>query len=356
MKPIIFFAGVETGESKSQIAEKVSRLFERSGFGSLIKQNDLVAVKMHFGETGNDTHICPEWVKPVVAGIGKAGGNPFLTDTCVLYKSSRNNGVDHARLADNHGFNVGGTGAPVLIADGLLGNEEKEVAIRGRIFKKVSIAPMALDSDALIALSHVTGHMATGIGATLKNLGMGFASKKGKLRQHSVMKPQISEKRCTGCETCVKWCPASAIKMKGGKAVIDPEMCIGCGECFTVCRFGAVKHDWRVGAADLQMRMTEHAAGVVEGKKEKAGYMNFLTSVTKDCDCMTGHQKPIFPDIGIIAGRDPVAVDTAALRLIKERTGKELTDLSYPGLDAWVQIRHGEEIGLGSSEYNMEIS
>jgi len=347
----VYFVGVEKGEGKESVGEKILSLFKKADLGMCISKNDLVAVKMHFGEKRNDTHIPPQLVRPVVEEVKKRQGKPFLTDTCVLYKSQRDNGVDHLRLAHEHGFTVDNVGAPVLIADGLLGSAEKEVEIPGKIFKKVSLSSMALEANALMVLSHVTGHIATGVGAAIKNLGMGFASRKGKLRQHSVMKPAISEKKCTGCRVCVRWCPTSAISMEGEVARIDSKVCIGCGQCLTVCRFDAVKYDWRVKGRDLQQRMAEHALGVVIGKNGKVGYMNFLISVTKDCDCFDVRQKPAIPDIGILASKDPVAIDAASLDLIREKTGKRLADVSYPRVDPWVQIRHGEEIGLGSAEY-----
>jgi len=349
----VYFVGVEDGEEKEAVVDKVVSLFRRADLGSCIGKNDLVAVKMHFGEKENDTHIPHGLVRPVVEEIKKREGKPFLTDTCVLYKSRRDNGVDHLLLAHEHGFTVDNVGAPVVIADGLLGNVEKEVEILGKVFKKVSLSTVALEANALMILSHVTGHIATGIGGAIKNLGMGFSSRKGKLRQHSVMKPAISTKKCTGCEVCVQWCPSDAISMKGELAWIESKLCIGCGQCLTVCRFDAVKYDWRMKEKDLQQRITEHALGVVVGKAGKVGCMNFLTSVTKDCDCFDVRQKPIIPDIGILASMDPVAIDAASLDLIYQKTGKKLRDVSYPKIDPWVQIRHGEEIGLGSAEYDL---
>jgi uncharacterized Fe-S center protein len=349
----VYFISVENGKESEATAKKIISLIKKADLKSFINKNDLVAVKMHFGEKENDTHIPPVFVRPVIEEINRSEGNPFLTDTCVLYRSQRDNAVNHLRLAHEHGFTVENVGAPVIIADGLLGGGEKEISISGKIFNKVSIANTALEVNSLVALTHVTGHMGTGLGGAIKNLGMGFASRKGKLRQHSVMKPNISESFCTGCGICIEWCPEDVIYMKGDVAWIDSKNCIGCGECITVCRFGAVKHDWSVEDNELQRRMTEHALGVVTGKEKKVFCMNFLISVTKDCDCLDRKQQPIIPDIGILASKDPVAVDAASLNLIREKTGKNLTDLSYPKIDAWVQLRHGEEIGLGKAEYDL---
>ena len=349
----VFWMAVKHGEARDITQKKVGLLFHRTDLGVCIGKNDLVAIKMHFGEKENDTHIPSVLVRPVVDEIKRQNGKPFLTDTCVLYRSQRDNAVNHLMLSYDHGFTMDKIGAPVIIADGLVGNSEKEVEIPGKIFSKVSIAAIALEANAVIVLSHVTGHITTGIGGAIKNIGMGFASRKGKLRQHSVMKPAVKKKYCTGCGLCIPWCPADAIAMEEDAARIDSKLCIGCGECLTVCRFDAIQYDWNVDSRDLQKRIAEHALGVTIGRTNKIGYMNFLLSMTKDCDCWVKKQKPVLPDIGILASKDPVAIDAASLNLIQERTGRKLTDVSYPHVDPWVQLRHGEAIGLGSQEYEL---
>jgi Fe-S-cluster-containing hydrogenase component 2 len=41
--------------------------------------------------------------------------------------------------------------------------------------------------------------------------------------------------RCRVCYTCVRDCPAKAIRIAGGQAQVVPERCIGCGNCYRVC-------------------------------------------------------------------------------------------------------------------------
>lgn len=349
----VYFIPVTQGEATESITKKVAKLIEAAGMADCIGANDLTAIKIHFGEDKNTTHLKAEWTRPVVDAVQAAGASPFLTDTCVLYKSRRDNAVEHLRLAADHGFVPDVTGAPVVIADGLVGDDERETAISGRIFDTVSLAKTVLQANSLVVMSHVTGHLGTGMGAALKNLGMGCASRKGKLRQHSISKPVIKTKFCTGCGECIKWCPADAISMTDGKSSINKGICIGCGECITVCRFSAVKHDWGMGAGELQRRVAEHALGAVSGKEGRVFYLNFLVDVTRECDCMAKEQTAAIEHIGILAGIDPVALDSAALDLLTEKAGDRLNEVIYEEMNASVQLTHGEAIGLGSREYRL---
>jgi len=211
-------------------------------------------------------------------------------------------------LAYDHGFTYEATGLPIIMADGLLGDEEVEVPIDGQHYKSVKLATLIVKSQALVVVSHFTGHLAAGFGATIKNLGMGCSSRKGKMLQHSTAKPSIRKKKCTACGECVKWCPADAITLQDNIAVIDRKKCIGCGECLAVCRFDAVGYNWSQTYEHLQEKTLEHAMGVVNSKKDKIVYLNFLTRVSRDCDCMNTFEQ-IVPDIGVVIGFDPVAVD-----------------------------------------------
>lgn len=52
-----------------------------------------------------------------------------------------------------------------------------------------------------------------------------------------INKPLVStiKERCRVCYTCVRECPAKAIKIINGQAEVISERCIGCGNCIKVC-------------------------------------------------------------------------------------------------------------------------
>src|SRR5512136_1959744 len=44
---------------------------------------------------------------------------------------------------------------------------------------------------------------------------------------------------CRTCYTCVRECPARAIRIVGGHAEVIEERCVACGNCTKVCSQGA---------------------------------------------------------------------------------------------------------------------
>ncbi|MBN2324887.1 MAG: DUF362 domain-containing protein, partial [Spirochaetes bacterium] len=171
----VFFTRVEDKEDPSSVAKKLTKLFDASGAGTHIHKGDFIGIKTHFGERGNTTYLSPRIVKAAVDRVRTRGARPFLVETSTLYRGRRSNAVDHIELACEHGFGFEKTGAPVIMADGLLGDSEVAVAVKARHLKEVKIASEIAKIQGLVVLSHFKGHMAAGFGGAIKNVGMGLA-------------------------------------------------------------------------------------------------------------------------------------------------------------------------------------
>ncbi len=352
MKSEVFFIPGRMDEGDEPLAVKAEKVFEKLAFSKKIENDDFIACKMHFGDQGNKGHIRPSWLTNILRLLRNKTNKVFLTDTNTLYLGKRSNSAEHLQLAWDHGFSVDNVGVPVIIADGLIGRDEEEIKVNLRRIKSAKIASTFLHSDALLSLAHFTGHILTGFGASIKNLGMGCASRAGKLEQHSDVHPWVNSKLCENCGICLDYCPTEAIDQKDGYVSIIKEKCIGCGECLVVCTAGAVKMRWDEDARRVQEKMTEYAFSVWKKFNGKIGFMNFLTKITKDCDCMAKDQRPMVTDIGILGSEDPVALDRASVDLISSRSGKDVLRANYD-VDWSVQLKHGEKIGLGTTEYTL---
>jgi len=352
MKSQVFFIPAAREDGNEVLAEKAEKIFIKTGLRKQIEKNSFVAMKIHFGEKGNTGFIKPQWIVKIINQIKSVTSRVFLTDSNTLYVSKRSNSLEHILLAREHGFTQEALGIPVVIADGLIGRDDDEIQINLRRVKSAKIASAVLDSDILVCLTHFTGHILTGFGSAIKNLGMGCASRAGKLEQHSDVHPWVNPKLCDYCGVCFDYCPSQAILEKDDKAFILKEKCIGCGECLVVCNSGAVKFNWDSDSARVQEKMSEYAFSVWKHLKGKISFINFLIKVTKDCDCMSNDQRAIVEDIGILGSLDPVAIDQASVDLVNKRSGKDVLRVGYD-LDWSVQLSHGVKIGLGNRDYEL---
>ena len=351
----VYCIRVRGRERFSSLSDKTIRLLKKIPYLDSIKKNDFVGIKTHFGEKDNIGYIDPRLIKRIAEFLKERSKRVFITDTNTLYMGSRSNSVEHLRLAYEHNFSPSQIGIPIIIADGLRGRNFIKIEVSGKHLKSVKIAADIVNSDFLLCLSHMTGHMLTGFGGTIKNLGMGCASRAGKLEQHSNVLPSVLRDKCEGCGICVRWCPANAINIEEGKAVIVQNMCVGCGECTVVCKNGAIEIKWSESVRNLQEKMAEYALGVAKAIGPcRICYVNFLTHITKDCDCMSKGEPPICDDIAIMASADPVALDKASVDAVIKINSKDIFKIGYPDIDWSIQLNHAEAIGLGKTSYDIE--
>jgi uncharacterized Fe-S center protein len=313
------------------LLDELGILMERAGVGNL---NGVVALKAHMGERRNKTFLKPRYVKKLAEVVKQHGGEPFVTDTTTIYKEGRYTAMDYYRTAFAHGFLPSYLGCPVIIADGL-----KDDGVQ--VNEHVEIAKCIYDSDAMLLVSHATGHCASSFGGALKNVAMGCVTKKTKLYQHEVTRPVRNAEVCSGCDRCREVCKADAI---GEDHELILENCVSCGACISVCETGALRPP-RGMSANLQKMLADVANGVLRNLPySDLLFVNFLIDITPFCDCAECTPEFMSPDIGVLASTDIVAVDVATIELI----GKHVF-----GGDPTIQMQEAHRLGLGELNYEL---
>jgi len=353
----------------TSIQEKLDRLMEAAGIGTIDMADRFVAIKVHFGEPGNLAFLRPNFSKTVADVCKRHGGMPFLTDCNTLYVGRRRHALEHLDAAFENGFSPLSTGCHMIIADGLKGTDDIEVPVKnGELVQNAKIGRAIMDADVVVSLNHFKGHELSGFGGALKNLGMGCGSRAGKKEMHNNGKPYIEPDLCRGCGMCIKNCAQDAIHMNDQrKAYIDQEACAGCGRCIGLCRFDAIDTPWDSAEEDLVRKIAEYAQAVCQDRPNF--HINIVMDVSPYCDCHGENDAPIIQDIGMYASFDPVALDQACIdavnaaaplpnSLLSERIDEEGKTHDhfhtiFRNTHSECGLEHGEKIGLGQRAYEI---
>jgi len=321
---------------KESFPKMFEKLIKKSEGLRIVKKNSLCAVKLHVGEENNVNFVNPLYVRQLIGFIKEAEGRSFLTDSTTLYSGRRYRADLHIELAKEHGFDF----APFVVADGFYGDEYEDV-------NGSKIASLFTHVDTMFCVSHFKGHFNCGFGGALKNLGMGCASKGGKLEMHSRSKPEINMEKCTLCLRCFDYCIYRAIIKSNKKLAIDHSLCTGCAGCMSVCPEKAIVFSWDAASSDIQKGIAQYAGCAIKDKD--VFYINFLINISPNCDCFHSNEPMIAPDIGILASFDPVSLDQACYDFVKESIDK-----AHPEVDAQEQLIFAEKYEVGERKYEIK--
>jgi uncharacterized Fe-S center protein len=364
--PPVYFASARVKKWKydDSLPGKLERLLRSVDLTTLLEKDEWVAVKTHFGSQGAHRIIRPLFLRKVVDAAKNLGAKPFVTDTV------RIKGLDYLEVANSHGINHLSVGAPVILADGLFGHDNILVPA-GDILKEISIASAIHDVTAMIVCTHVKGHINAGYAGAIKNVAMGAVSsshrecgwKCGRGAMHTIGGGQLQwdSEICEFCEQCIEICPLEVIDFKDNEIRWDDEQCWRCGRCERGCQAGAIHFP---GDDERFMKSLAEATMAVLNtfSPEKVLYLNFLTEIQPECDCMPAADVPVMQDLGVLLSTDIIAVEQASIDLI--RKGQPLPSSLAEGLENdlfrglhhkpyEIQIEEGERLGLGSREYEL---
>ncbi len=324
---VYFFTARTQSHKQSMSKVKGPLALKYIGLDSLPNDSKVV-VKTHFGATENVRYLRPSYIRFLCDYIKEIGGTPTVAESCGWGIPESISGVhteysgrateeEYLNVARIHGFTHETMGAPIIMLDGKDGTDIENQKIDGNVFKEVRVAGRLREFDRLVIASHFKGHPSAGFGGAIKNLGIGCVSKGGKVEAHTGKKFEFNlDAPISDYERCIEICPKDALKKgNNGKLVFDEEKCSYCYMCSSVCENNRID----LGEASREefiTHMVDNAKGVVDFfGKDKIFYINYAIDITYQCDCSGGSDTPFIPDIGVLASRDPVALDQACIDL-----------------------------------------
>jgi uncharacterized Fe-S center protein len=313
MTPIVYYCDAGATKPHGGPYQKFVKLLEKCKWFSSVKAGDRVAIKIHFGEPGNVRYLRPIWAVLVVDMLKKVGAKPFLCDTTVLYASPRHEADSYLEVAHRHGYHPDVVGCPVIIAGG---SDDPGIPVdvsNPLMLPQVTVSKILWEADAFISLAHATLHLQFPLAASLKNIGMGCASRETKRALHGA---------------------------RGREAIyLSTE------------------------AATLDVAKT-----VIHKFQNRLLAINIGLDITPDCDCWNKTDLPVVPDQGIFISQDVVAGDKAVHDFIvqapaypgskadveEDTRGKDKSQFVYPDMVTakfWEVVK---EADCGSLDYQIE--
>ena len=253
-----------------------------------------VAVKVHSGEKGNQNYIKAEMFEDIIKHV-----NGTIVECNTAYEGMRNTTEKHKELIKMHGW------TDLYNVD--IMDEEAEIELEipeGKVIKKNYVGEHLKNYDSMLVISHFKGHPMGGYGGALKNISIGVASSRGKAYIH------------------------------------------GAGD---ESKIWTADHDLFLES------MADASKSIMNYFGEEILFINIMCNMSVDCDCCAKAEDPCLGDIGILASKDPVALDRACLDLVykSEDPGKSHLIERIESRNGVHTVDAAYERGVGEKEYEL---
>jgi uncharacterized Fe-S center protein len=385
----VYFMNDRANSLQESTPFKAVKVLRDAGLETHFKKGDTVGIKIHMGEYGNSLNLRPQWVGAIVEEVKRLGGKPVIVDcNTIVFSdySSRTFTDDHLRSVSRHGFNEETLGCPIWICDGENGFDDVQVEVPNGVYLKHSfMGKKLLELDSVIVLTHFKGHPMGVYGGALKNVGIGMGSHRGKESTHylnhhiygiqnmtvnqEAAKAAAQGPKPTLLDRVIAGCPFDAFEMIDGEFVFHNEKCGKCAGCFSGALFAGILNLKPEITATWAPTIADAASGYINAiGKEKFIYVSYAMDISPWCDCVNFHDKPLVPNIGVFASKDPVAIDMACIEMAESKSGmqdSQATDFGFgepnterftnvssmAKVSQWAQINAGKYNGIGDTEY-----
>ncbi len=362
----VFFWPVTPGADGSEpqaLQTGLLALGKALGLGGAAGGQAAWALKVHLGPRNRPAAVDPGWTR-AVAGLlaGSRGGGlqrgTFAFDTLSITTEGLDEAVAHLTLARTKGYAAAADHLPYVVADG----PEQGAALPADLPADSRLAGHTLAGglagvDHLCILTPVRPHPHVGLRGAVTTMGVGLADRAGKIALHRDIRPQVDTPLCAGCGTCMTVCLFDAIQLTAGRAHIDHTLCTGCGECMNVCFMAGISVEEAAGIPVFQAKVADAALAarnlLTGGDPGRQVYFSFLVRLDRQAAGARSRNRDRLGDVGVLASRDPVALDQATFDLISDRMDGRLSDWSGFNQLPGALLARAEAIGLGQTAYTL---
>ncbi|MDO5564679.1 MAG: DUF362 domain-containing protein [Eubacteriales bacterium] len=259
-------------------------------------KTDNVGIKLSTGEPPASNYLDPNLIKDLVQKV-----NGTIVECNTAYGGSRASTLAHYQVAKDHGF--------TQIANFKLLDENGSMTlpvVGGTKLKENYVGSDFSNYNSYIILSHFKGHAMAGFGGAIKNISIGFGSgEKGKGHIHS-----------------------------GGKG-------------------GSM---WSADQDSFLEAMGDAGKSVSDylNNGKNIVYINVMNKLSVDCDCDGNPAAPDMHDIGILASKDPVALDQACIDLVYASSDSASLQRRIESKNGIHTLENAQKIGLGNRNYQLK--